>query len=68
MCSSEIIAAHLKAVGVKNFFLLTGGDNALWVGLRRHGIGPILAQSEDAAVHMVDAYGRDGGMGERCNY
>lgn len=45
-------------MGVQHFFLVTGGDNSLWIALRRHGIRQILARSEASAVYMADAYAR----------
>jgi acetolactate synthase-1/2/3 large subunit len=45
-------------MGARHFFLVTGGDNAIWIALRRHGIRQILARSEAAAVYMADAYAR----------
>jgi acetolactate synthase-1/2/3 large subunit len=45
-------------MGVRHFFLVTGGDNSLWIALRRHGIRQILARSEASAVYMADAYAR----------
>lgn len=55
---ADVIAAELKAMGVRHFFLFTGGDHALWVSFKRAGIAQILARSEDAAVYMADAYAR----------
>ena len=49
-------------MGVRHFFLVTGGDNSLWIALRRHGIRQILARSEASAVYMADAYARVTGL------
>ncbi|MDR7555505.1 MAG: thiamine pyrophosphate-binding protein [Armatimonadota bacterium] len=55
---AEIITDELKHLGVRHFFLLTGGDHALWVSFKRAGIHQVLARSEHAAVYMADAYAR----------
>src|SRR5262245_47416839 len=55
---AEVIAGELTRLGCRHFFLLTGGDHALFVALRRAGVSQILARSEDAAVYMADAYAR----------
>lgn len=45
-------------MGVRHFFLVTGGDNSIWIALRKQGIRQILARSEASAVYMADAYAR----------
>jgi len=55
---AQAIADHLRASGVEHFFLVTGGDHALWVEFRKKGIRQILARSESAAVYMADGYAR----------
>lgn len=55
---ADIVTKQLKAMGVEDFFLFTGGDHALWVSFKRAGIRQRLARSEDAAVYMADAYAR----------
>ncbi len=55
---AEGVAEELVRLGVRHFFLFTGGDHALWVAFKRAGIRQILARSENAAVYMADAYAR----------
>jgi acetolactate synthase-1/2/3 large subunit len=55
---ADVIAGELGCLGCRHFFLLTGGDHALFVALRRAGVAQVLARSEDAAVYMADAYAR----------
>jgi acetolactate synthase-1/2/3 large subunit len=52
------IADTLKNAGVEHFFMLTGGDQPLWIALRDAGIKMIVARSEPAAVYMADGYAR----------
>lgn len=51
-------AAELDALGVRDFFLMTGRDNTLWIALQAAGIRQILARTEAAAVYMADGYAR----------
>jgi acetolactate synthase-1/2/3 large subunit len=55
---AQVIAQTLKAYGTKHFFLLTGGDQDLWIALREAGIQMVLARSERSAAYMADAYAR----------
>lgn len=55
------IATSLKAAGVENFFLLTGGDQPLWIALRDAGIRMVVGRSEASAVYMADGYARASG-------
>lgn len=55
------IAVALKHAGVENFFLLTGGDQPLWIALRDAGIRMVVARSEPSAVYMADGYARASG-------
>ena len=55
------VAATLKACGIEHFFMLTGGDQALWIALRDAGIRSIVARSEASAVYMADGYARASG-------
>lgn len=55
------IAAALQHSGVENFFLLTGGDQPLWIALRDAGIRMVVARSEASAVYMADGYARASG-------
>ncbi len=55
------IASTLKACGIKQFFMLTGGDQPLWIALRDAGIKMIVARSEAGAVYMADGYARASG-------
>jgi len=52
------IAATLKACGLEHFFMLTGGDQPLWIALRDAGIRMLVARSEASAVYMADGYAR----------
>lgn len=55
------IAETVRAEGVGALFLLTGGDQALWIALRDHGVRLLLARSEQGAVYMADGYARAAG-------
>lgn len=55
------IAKTLRTHGTEYFFVLTGGDQALWIALQQEGIKPILARSEASAVYMADGYARKSG-------
>jgi len=55
---AQLIADTLSNLGVRHFFLLTGGDHEIFVELKHRGVRQILARSEDAAVYMADAYAR----------
>ncbi len=52
------MALELQALGVEQFFLMTGRDNKLWIALESIGIRQILTRSEATAVYMADAYAR----------
>jgi acetolactate synthase-1/2/3 large subunit len=58
MKGATVVAETLKAYGTKHFFLLTGGDNQLWIALRDAGIDMVLSRSERSAAAMADAYAR----------
>lgn len=49
-------------MGIRHFFLVTGGDNSLWIAFRKHGIVQVLARNEASAVYMADAYARITGL------
>jgi acetolactate synthase I/II/III large subunit len=55
---AQAIAQTLKAYDTKHFFLLTGGDQDLWIALRDADIQMVLARSERSAAYMADAYSR----------
>lgn len=55
------IARTLAAEQIDRFFLLTGGDQPLWIALDDHGIDQVLARSEASAVYMADAYAQASG-------
>ncbi|MCL2001744.1 MAG: thiamine pyrophosphate-binding protein [Planctomycetes bacterium] len=55
------IAETLKKSGLDKFFMLTGGDQALWIALRDQGVKMIVARSEASAVYMADGYARASG-------
>jgi len=52
------IARTLKSSGVNDFFMLTGGDQPLWIALRDEGIRMLVARSEPGAVYMADGFAR----------
>lgn len=55
------IASTLKDAGVERLFLLTGGDQPLWIALRDAGIKMVVGRSEPSAVYMADGYARASG-------
>ncbi len=55
---AQVMAQTLKAYDTKHFFLLTGGDQDLWIALRNADIQMVLARSERSAAYMADAYAR----------
>jgi acetolactate synthase-1/2/3 large subunit len=59
---SRYIARTLAAERIDRFFLLTGGDQPLWIALDDHGIDQVLARSEASAVYMADAYAQASGQ------
>ena len=52
------IATTLADCGISDFFMLTGGDQALWIALRDQGIRMLVARSEASAVYMADGFAR----------
>ncbi|TVQ22686.1 MAG: thiamine pyrophosphate-binding protein [Spirochaetaceae bacterium] len=58
---AESIVDRLKAVGTEYFFLLTGGDQPLWIALHEANIKMVVARSENSAVYMADGYARASG-------
>lgn len=52
---------RLIAIGTKYFFLLTGGDQPLWIAMHDAGIKMVLARSEFSSVYMADGYARASG-------
>src|SRR5512139_1690110 len=52
---------RLLAFGTEYFFLLTGGDQPLWIALHDAGAKMVLARSEFSAVYMADGYARASG-------
>lgn len=58
---AEAVAQILKAYETECFFLMTGGDQALWVALEDAGIRMILCRSEQGAAYMADGYARVSG-------
>lgn len=58
---AETIAQTLKAYDTDYFFLVTGGDQALWIALQEAGICMVSCRNEAAAVYMADAYARVSG-------
>ncbi|HZC99591.1 MAG TPA: thiamine pyrophosphate-binding protein [Actinomycetes bacterium] len=58
---AEGIAETLKAYGTEYFFMVTGGDQDLWIALAGQGIRMLNCRSEQAAVYMADGYARTSG-------
>jgi acetolactate synthase-1/2/3 large subunit len=58
---SECIVNRLASFGTEYFFLLTGGDQPLWIALHDAGIKMVLTRSEFSAVYMADGYARASG-------
>ncbi len=58
---AQKLASTFKACGVDKFFMLTGGDQALWIALHEAGIKMIVGHSEPSAVYMADGYTRAAG-------
>ncbi len=52
---------RLLAFGTEYFFLLTGGDQPLWIALHDAGVKMVLARSEFSSVYMADGYARASG-------
>jgi acetolactate synthase-1/2/3 large subunit len=52
------IATTLAESGIRDFFMLTGGDQPLWIALRDQGIRMLVARSEASAVYMADGFAR----------
>ena len=55
------VAEQLAESGTEYFFLLTGGDQPLWIALRQAGVRMVLTRSEFSAVYMADGYARASG-------
>ncbi len=58
---AEGIAETLKAYGTEYFFMVTGGDQDLWIALADQGIRMVNCRSEQAAVYLADGYARTSG-------
>src|SRR2546423_14871857 len=58
---AQTIAQTLKAYGTEYFFIVTGGDQDLWIALDDAGIRLINCRSEKAATYMADGYARISG-------
>jgi acetolactate synthase I/II/III large subunit len=58
---AEGIAKTLKAYGTEYFFMVTGGDQDLWIALADQDIRMVLCRSEHAAVYLADGYARASG-------
>ena len=61
MTVAQQIAARLKAFNTEYVFLLTGGDQPLWIALRDSGIKMAVTRSEFSGVYMADGYARASG-------
>ncbi|MEU3166962.1 thiamine pyrophosphate-binding protein [Streptosporangium sp. NPDC006930] len=55
---ADVVAETLRAQEIDTFFMLTGGDPALWTALQREGIRMIPCRSEQGAAYMADGYAR----------
>lgn len=58
---ASALVNRLAAFETKYFFLLTGGDQPLWIALHDAGIKMVLARSEFSGVYMADGYARASG-------
>lgn len=58
---ASALVNRLAAFETKYFFLLTGGDQPLWIALHDAGIQMVLARSEFSGVYMADGYARASG-------
>jgi acetolactate synthase I/II/III large subunit len=58
---ADEIANALVESDVNRLFLLTGGDQALWIAPREAGVQMALARSEQGATYMADGYARAAG-------
>lgn len=56
------IAAAFKTAGVEQLFLLTGGDQPLWIAFRDAGVKLVVGRSEPSAVYMADGFARATGQ------
>lgn len=61
MTVAAAIADRLATLDTKYFFMLTGGDQPLWIALHDVGIKMLLTRSEFSAVYMADGYARASG-------
>jgi acetolactate synthase-1/2/3 large subunit len=61
MTIAAAIAERLMEFETEYFFLLTGGDQPLWIALHNAGIKMVLARSEFSSVYMADGYARASG-------
>ena len=52
---------RLAVLGTEYFFLLTGGDQPLWIALHDAGIKMVLTRSEFSGVYMADGFARASG-------
>lgn len=59
---AQFVARTLAQEGIERFFLLTGGDQALWIALDEQGIDPVLCRSEASAVYMADGFAQASGQ------
>ncbi|MEV0593125.1 thiamine pyrophosphate-binding protein [Nonomuraea cavernae] len=55
---ADVVAETLRAQEIDIFFMLTGGDPALWTALQSEGIRMIPCRSEQGAAYMADGYAR----------
>lgn len=55
---ADVIAETLHEQQIDIFFMLTGGDPALWTALQSKGIRMIPCRSEQGAAYMADGYAR----------
>lgn len=55
---AEAIAKIFKQYGIEYLFLLTGGNQELFLALQNHGINMILARNEKSAAYIADGYSR----------
>ena len=58
---ANAIVDKLKTCDTDYFFMLTGGDQPLWIALHDAGIKMVVARSEFSSVYMADGYARASG-------
>jgi len=58
---ADAIAKILIKYDINHLFMLAGGDQSLFLALRKHGFKFILCRSEKSSVYIADGYARASG-------